>query len=88
MRAARTTATQKNSLPGPVKSTHHKSTMSLSSRPVGVVTRLASASTVRRPNTVIDMNKKRDKPVGVHGALMLVKDVNGDVVGEDFLFNV
>ena len=87
MKATRTTAT-KNILPGPVKPTYHKSTMSLSSRPVGV-TRVAT-STVRRPQTVIDMNKKRDKPVGVHGALMLVKDlhVNGDVVGEDFLFNV
>jgi hypothetical protein len=64
--------------------------VSLSSRPVGVATRLAT-STVRRPSTVIDMNKKRDKPAGVHGALMLVKDdlhVNGDVVGEDFMFNV
>lgn len=88
MKAARPTAT-KNTLPGPVKSTYHKSTVSLSSRPVGVVTR-AATSTVRRPHTVIDMNKKRDKPAGVHGALMLVKDlhVNGDVVGEDFLFNV
>ena len=88
MRAARTTATQKNTLPGPVKSTYHKSTMSLSSRPVGVVTRLATTSTLRRPNTAIDMNKKRDKPAGVHAALMLVKGVNGDVLGEDFLFNV
>jgi hypothetical protein len=94
MKAARTTSTaiKKNTLPGPVnaKTTYHKSTVSLSSRPAGVVPRVATSSTVRRPHTVIDMNKKRDKPAGVHGALMLVKDlhVNGDVVGEDFLFDV
>jgi hypothetical protein len=95
MKAARTIVNKntlpKNTLPGHVlKSTYHKSTASLSTRPVGVVTRV-STSTVRRPHTAIDMNKKRDKPVGVHGALMLVKNNlrdNGDVVGEDFLFNV
>ena len=87
-RATRTTTT-KNTLPGPVNSTYHKSTVSLSSKPVGgVVTR--ATSTVRRPQTVIDMNKKRDVPAAVHGALMLVKDLHfkGDVVGEDFLFDV
>ena len=85
---ARTTAA-KNALPGPVKSTYHKSAVSLSSRPSGAVTRVAS-STVRRPHTVLDMNKKGDKPVGVHGSMILVKGlhVNGDVVGEDFLFKV
>jgi len=70
---------------------YHKSTASLSSRPVGVVSRVATTSTVRRPHTAIDMNKKRDKPVGVHGALMLVKNNlrdNGDLVDEDFMFNV
>ena len=90
MKATRSTASKINTLPRPVKSTYHKSTASLSSRPVGAVTRVAT-STVRRPHTAIDMNKKRDKPAGVHGALMLVKNdlqVNGDVVGEDFLFNV
>ena len=86
---ARTTVT-KNALAGPAKSTYHKSAVSLSSRPAGVATRVAT-STVRRPHTVLDMNKKRDKPVGAQGAqLMLVKDLhaNGDVVGEDFLFDV
>ena len=66
MKAARTTTTTtatKNTLPGPVKSTSHKSTVSLSTRPASGVAR-AAASTVRRPQTVIDMNKKRDKPVG------------------------
>ena len=89
MKAARTTTTKINTLPGSVKSTCHKSTVSLSSRPVGVATRVAT-NTVRRPHTVIDMNKKRDKPASVHGALMLVKNdlLNGEVVGEDFLFNV
>jgi len=83
------TAVTKNALPGPAKSTYHKSAVSLSSRPAGVATRVAT-STVRRPHTVLDMNKKRDKPVGVQGALMLVKDLhtNGDVLGEDFLFDV
>ena len=87
-KTARTTAT-KNTLPGPVKSTYHKSTVSLGSRPAGVVTRVPT-STIRRPHTVIDMNKKRDKPTGVHGALMLVKNLhdNGDIVGEDFLFDL
>ena len=83
----------KNTLPGPVNPSYHKSTVSLSSRPVGVVSRVATTSTIRRPQTAIDMNKKRDKPVGVQGALMLVKNNNlrdnGDVLlGEDFLFNV
>ena len=89
MKTARTTTATKNTLSGPVKSTYHKSTVSLSSRPAGVVARVPT-STVRRPHTVIDMNKKRDKPAGVHGALMLVKDlhVNGDIVGEDFLFDL
>lgn len=93
MKAARTTviknALPKSTLPGLVKPSYHKSTASLSSRPVGAVSRVVP-STVRRPYTAIDMNKKRDKPVGVHGALMLVKnDLHvDDVVGEDFLFNV
>ena len=93
MKATRTTVNKntlpRNILPGPVKPSYHKSTASLSSRPVGVAPRVAS-STLRRPHTVIDMNKKRDKPVGVQGALMLVKNLhdNGDVLGEDFLFNV
>ena len=92
MKATRTTVNKntlpKNILPGPVKPSYHKSTASLSSRPVGVAPRVASG-TLRRPHTVIDMNKKRDKPVGVQGAL-LVKNLrdNGDVLGEDFLFNV
>jgi len=83
--ATGTTAT----LSGPVKSTYHKSAVSLGSRPTGAVTRVAT-STVRRPHTVLDINKKRDKPVGVHGALILRKDlhVEGDVIGEDFLFEV
>ena len=84
----------KTALPGPVNPLYHKSTASLSSRPFGVASRVATTSTVRRPHTAIDMNKKRDKPVGVQGALMLVKNNNnlrdnGDVMlGEDFLFNV
>lgn len=82
---ARTIAT-KSALPGPVQSAYHKSTVSLSSRPAGVAR--VVTSTVRRPHTVLDVNKKRDKPAGVHGALMLVQDVHGDVVGEDFLFDV
>jgi len=87
--AATTTTAIKSAPSGPVKSTYHKSAVSLSSRPTGVVTRVAT-STVRRPHTVLDMNKKRGKPVGAHGALMLVKDlhVNGEVIGEDFLFDV
>ena len=89
MATAATTTTIKSTLSGPVKSTYHKSAVSLSSRPTGTVTRVTT-STVRRPHTVLDMNKKRDKPVGVHGALMLVKDlhVKGEVLGEDFLFDV
>lgn len=94
MKAARTTVNRntlpKNTLPGPVRPSHHKSTVSLSSKPVGAATRVAT-SAVRRPHTAIDMNKKRDKPVGVHGALMLVKNNlrnNEDVLGEDFLFTV
>jgi hypothetical protein len=79
---ARTIAT-KSALPGPVTSAYHKSTVSLGSRPAGVAR--VVTSTVRRPHTVLDVNKKRDKPAGVHGALMLV---HGDVVGEDFLFDV
>jgi len=97
MKPTRTTVNKntipKNTLPKPVNPLYHKSTASLSSRPVGVVSRVATTSTVRRPHTAIDMNKKRDKPVGVHGALMLVKNNNlrdnADVVlGEDFLFNL
>ena len=95
MKATRSTINKntlpKNTLPGPVKPSYHKSTASLSSRPVGVVTRVATSTAVRRPHTVIDMNKKRDKPVGVQGALMLVKNNlrdNGDLMGEDFMFNV
>ena len=73
----------------PVQSTHHKSAVSLSSRPTGTTTRVAT-STVRRPHTVLDTNKKRDKPSGAHGALMLVKDIHihGDVISEDFLFDM
>ncbi|KAF8802726.1 hypothetical protein BYT27DRAFT_7145861 [Phlegmacium glaucopus] len=83
------TTTTRSTLSGPVKSTYHKSAVSLGSRPTGVVIR-ATTTTVRRPHTVLDINKKRDKPVGVHGALMLVKDlhIEGDVIGEDFLFEV
>jgi len=86
------TAVTKNALVGPAKSAYHKSAVSLSSRPAGVAatTRVAATNTVRRPHTVLDMNKKRDKPAGVQGALMLVGDLhaNGDVMGEDFLFDV
>ena len=89
------TAVNKRTIPKStlVNPSYHKSTVSLSSRPVGVVSRVATTSTIRRPQTAIDMNKKRDKPVGVQGAFMLVKNNNlrdnGDVLlGEDFLFNV
>lgn len=80
-----TTATKN----APVQSTHHKSAVSLSSRPTGAATRVAT-STVRRPHTVLDTNKKRDKPSGAHGALMLVKDIHihEDVISEDFLFDI
>ena len=86
------TTAGKSTLPGPVKSTHHKSAVSLSSRPVSAVTRArVMTSTVRRPHRVLDVNKKRDKPAGVHGALLLVKDLNVTgyvVLDEDFLFDL